>query len=196
MGLLISSDVGAHSHRTSSSGGSCRVRPPCGPSAGDQICLACNAVYEARGEPLDGEIATDQVAISRARSGQFRSSICGTIYQPSQFAWTHNGSPSVTCGEWQRAQYAAQEASSNDYKGKLADGYKYFFASSGPNKVNPRWAKNCRPQPGLTIGHHTFFQDCGSSSHQRLARSSESPQGQSWSDLSPAKSARPWQTRR
>ena len=48
----------------------------------EQECLA-NAVYfEARGEPLRGQLAVAEVVMNRAASGRFPASLCGVVVQP------------------------------------------------------------------------------------------------------------------
>jgi len=53
----------------------------------EQECLA-NAVYfEARGEPLRGQLARREVVMNRAASGRFPTSLCGVVAQPAQFSF-------------------------------------------------------------------------------------------------------------
>src|SRR6202008_3628337 len=62
-------------------------------------CLA-NAVYfEARGEPVRGQIAVAQVVMNRVFSGYYPNDVCGVVYQDShrhlacQFTFAGDGSP-------------------------------------------------------------------------------------------------------
>jgi spore germination cell wall hydrolase CwlJ-like protein len=54
----------------------------------DIECLAKNMYYEARGEGILGITLVANVTINRAMSGVYPSSICGVVYQKSQFSWT------------------------------------------------------------------------------------------------------------
>lgn len=51
-------------------------------------CLAKNIYFEARGEPIKGQIAVAQVVLNRLESDDYPSNICGIVYQPNQFSWT------------------------------------------------------------------------------------------------------------
>jgi spore germination cell wall hydrolase CwlJ-like protein len=64
-------------------------------------CMA-NAVYfEARGEPVSGQIAVAQVVLNRALSGFYPRDVCGVVYQNShrhlacQFTFSCDGIPDV-----------------------------------------------------------------------------------------------------
>lgn len=53
-------------------------------------CVAENIYFEARGEPLEGQIAVAEVTRNRATrlpNGTFLP-YCATVYAPSQFSWT------------------------------------------------------------------------------------------------------------
>ncbi len=54
-------------------------------TAADLKCLADNIYHEARGEPVEGQIAVAQVTLNRARLQS--KSICAIVYQPGQFSW-------------------------------------------------------------------------------------------------------------
>lgn len=50
------------------------------------LCLALNIYHEARGEPLDGQIAVANVTMNRAESD--RRKVCSVVTEKSQFSWT------------------------------------------------------------------------------------------------------------
>jgi N-acetylmuramoyl-L-alanine amidase len=50
------------------------------------ICLASVIYAEARGEPVDGQIAVAQVVLNRIEDSRWPDSICGIAEQPDQFA--------------------------------------------------------------------------------------------------------------
>src|SRR3546814_1401361 len=72
------------------------------------------AVYfESKGETLAGQLAVARVVINRSQSGDFPDSICGVVYQPSQFSFIRDGRmPSIKTGSraWHRAIAIAQIA--------------------------------------------------------------------------------------
>jgi spore germination cell wall hydrolase CwlJ-like protein len=51
-------------------------------------CLAQNIYYEARGEPLLGQLAVALVALNRVEDPRFPSTPCKVVWQPGQFVWT------------------------------------------------------------------------------------------------------------
>src|SRR5262249_43828085 len=79
-------------------------------------CLA-NAVYfEARGEPVRGQIAVAQVVLNRAFSGYYPNDVCGVVYQNAhrhlacQFTFACDGIPDVVTepDAWERATRIAR----------------------------------------------------------------------------------------
>ncbi len=80
-------------------------------------CLA-NAVYfEARGEPVRGQIAVAQVVMNRVFSPFYPNDVCGVVYQNAnrhlacQFTFACDGIPDVVTepDAWQRAQRIAHD---------------------------------------------------------------------------------------
>lgn len=52
------------------------------------ICLARTVYYEARGEPLKGQIAVAKVVLNRVAKTKGKYNVCDIVYQPHQFTWT------------------------------------------------------------------------------------------------------------
>ncbi len=120
-------------------------------SSREEECLAGAVYFEAKGEPLDGQLAVAQVIINRARSGRFPSSICGVVFQPSQFSFVGgNGFPPIARGSrhWLQAVAIARIAN-NDMWESTAGGALYFHA----RRVSPGWRLN----RVATIGNHVFY---------------------------------------
>ena len=46
-------------------------------------CLSEAVYFEARGEPVRGQIAVAQVVVNRAFSGYYPENVCGVVYQNS-----------------------------------------------------------------------------------------------------------------
>jgi large subunit ribosomal protein L33 len=58
-------------------------------------CLSRAVYYEARGEPVEGQLAVAQVIVNRTESdGRFPGTICGVIRQRGQFSFDPAGIPS------------------------------------------------------------------------------------------------------
>jgi N-acetylmuramoyl-L-alanine amidase len=55
-------------------------------------CLAASIYFEAKGEPLEGQLAVAEVVKNRAGSGgRFPSSICQVVFQKGQFHFVRGG---------------------------------------------------------------------------------------------------------
>jgi len=109
--------------------------------------------FEARGEPLSGQLAVAQVVINRANSGRFASSYCGVVTQPAQFSFVRSGRiPSANRGSpaWQRAKAIARIAHERLWQSEAGDAL-YFHASH----VSPGWARARTTR--ATIERHVFY---------------------------------------
>ena len=122
-------------------------------------CLA-NAIYfEARGEPVRGQIAVAQVVMNRVFSGYYPNDVCGVVYQDShrhlacQFTFTCDGIPDRIdeLDAWVRAREIARDTL--DGKMWLADVGKatHYHAYW----VHPIWVREMRKLD--RIGVHTFY---------------------------------------
>ncbi len=119
----------------------------------DLECLAGAVYFEARGEPLDGQLAVAKVVMNRAQSRQFPSSYCGVVTQRSQFSFVRNGripkAPRASAA-WKRAK-AISRIAHEELWDSAADDALYFHAKY----VSPSWrhAKTAR----ATINSHIFY---------------------------------------
>jgi spore germination cell wall hydrolase CwlJ-like protein len=117
----------------------------------DMRCLAGAIYFEARGEPLAGQLAVGRVIVNRAESDRFPSSYCDVVLQPAQFSFVRGGQiPSINTGSpaWQRAKAIAKIAHEGLWESP-AKGALFFHAAY----VSPHW--------GLTrlakVDHHIFY---------------------------------------
>jgi N-acetylmuramoyl-L-alanine amidase len=117
------------------------------------ICLALNIYHEARGEPRQGQKAVAHVVLNRRASAAFPNSICGVVWQRSQFSWTVRPVGSLVPRDkasWEQSQRAALRV----INGEVADptsGANHFHARS----IKPGWASRARAR--LNIGAHVFL---------------------------------------
>jgi spore germination cell wall hydrolase CwlJ-like protein len=105
----------------------------------DLKCLAQAIYFEARGEPIEGQLAVAEVVINRAKSGLYPDNYCDVITQPAQFSFVRRGQiPEADEGSaaWQRAEAIAEIAEQNLWRSK-ASGALYFHATY----VRPSWAR-------------------------------------------------------
>ncbi len=54
-------------------------------------CLASAIYFEAKGEPLVGQLAVASVILNRTRSGRFPADVCGVVTQRGQFSFVRAG---------------------------------------------------------------------------------------------------------
>jgi len=122
-------------------------------------CLA-NAIYfEARSEPVSGQIAVAQVVMNRVFSGFYPNDVCGVIYQNAyrhlacQFTFACDGKSKAINerGAWARANRIAKQT---------LDGQLYV-AAVGPSThyhavyVHPNWVREMRKM--AHYGIHNFY---------------------------------------
>lgn len=114
-------------------------------------CLAGAVYFEAKGEPLHGQLSVAEVILNRARSGRFPSSACGVVKQRGQFSFVRSGRfPAIarTSLAWKRAVAIAHIAVRD-----LADGPAPRALFFHAKYVSPRW-KLTRV---AAVGNHIFY---------------------------------------
>ena len=113
----------------------------------DTRCLARAVYFEARGEPLEGQLAVAQVILNRVATGRYASSVCGVIDQPRQFSFAHEREPRAG-NDWRIAEAIARIAMANQWE-PMAPRAVSFHAE----RVAPGWGL----QRVAQIGHHIFY---------------------------------------
>lgn len=114
-------------------------------------CLAAGVYYEAKGEPLEGQLAVAEVILNRAGSGRFPRSVCGVLKQRGQFSFVRGGSipqPPASAKAWKTALAVAKVARADKWDSKVSDAL-YFHA----RYVSPGWR---RARVG-SVGNHVFY---------------------------------------
>jgi spore germination cell wall hydrolase CwlJ-like protein len=122
-------------------------------------CLALNIYWEARSEPIPGQLAVAAVTLNRVQSPRFPSNVCDVVRQGGeirrhrcQFSWWCDGKKDVPLNAeaWRRATTLARLISA----GVIADptdGALWYHA----DYVRPKWAS--AKEPVATIGRHIFY---------------------------------------
>ena len=115
-------------------------------------CLATGVYFEAKSEPLAGQLAVGKVIANRTGShGRFPSSYCGVLFQRGQFSFVHGRSlPSVprSSKQWQTAVAIAKIVDQDLKESSVGDAL-FFHA----RYVSPGW----RLKRVASIGNHVFF---------------------------------------
>lgn len=113
-------------------------------------CLAVSVYYEAKSEPLAGQLAVADVILNRTESGRFPRSVCGVVTQRGQFSFVRAGklpTPPAN-GQWKKALAVAQVAMKDQWDSPVPEAL-YFHA----RYVKPSWN---RPRVGA-VGNHVFY---------------------------------------
>jgi spore germination cell wall hydrolase CwlJ-like protein len=122
-------------------------------------CLASAIYFEARGEPVRGQIAVAQVVMNRVFSGYYPGDVCGVVYQDShrhlacQFTFACDGRRDRVdeLDAWVRAREIARDTLDGRFwladVGKATHYHAYW--------VHPGWVREMRKLD--RIGVHTFY---------------------------------------
>lgn len=116
-------------------------------------CLARAVYFEARGEPLEGQLAVAQVVINRSRDPKFAGTICNVVREPAQFSFVRSGripNPNVGSDAWPKAVAIAHIALAGIKHSRVSDSL-YYHATS----VSPLW-RNAFSRKAK-IGRHIFY---------------------------------------
>lgn len=115
-------------------------------------CLAGAIYFEARGEPLYGQLAVAEVIINRAASGRFPASYCGVVTQRSQFSFVKGGRiPQAPTGSatYRTAKAIALIAHRDLWDSEAKDAL-FFHATH----VSPNWRGK---KLAARINNHVFY---------------------------------------
>ena len=116
----------------------------------DLACMAGAVYFEAKGEPLSGQLAVADVIINRTKSGRFPTSICSVVKQRGQFSFVRNGRiPAIANSRAYRTAVAVARVAMADAWDSPAANAMYFHA----RRVSPAW----RMQKVASIGNHIFY---------------------------------------
>jgi N-acetylmuramoyl-L-alanine amidase len=114
-------------------------------------CLAVGVYFEAKSEPLSGQLAVGQVIANRANSGRFPTTYCGVLFQRSQFSFVRGRSyPTVarSSRQWQTAVAIAKIVDQQLHASPVPKAL-FFHAK----RVQPRW----RLTKVGSVGNHVFY---------------------------------------
>lgn len=123
------------------------------PISAEMQCLAGAVYFEARGEPLAGQLAVAQVIINRTEDSRFPQSYCSVVSQPRQFSFMRgNRMPAIRTGSaaWNRAVAIAEIAHQGLWESEAGDAV-FFHAKY----VRPGWSQ--RKTKLAQIDTHIFY---------------------------------------
>ena len=121
-------------------------------------CLADNIYYEARGEPVEGQIAVAQVTLNRVNAGHWGNRVCDVVYYKRagvcQFSWVCMPRAKPDKNQHAKAQVIAQRTADYLYTDVQ---YRYRYAQHfHSNKVQPKW--HTRLKKVTQTGNHIFYE--------------------------------------
>ena len=118
---------------------------------GDELqCMAGAIYFEAKGEPLNGQLAVAEVILNRSKSGRFPKSVCSVVTQRGQFSFVRGGRvPSIAPNKQYRTAVAVARVALADAWDSPATGAMYFHA----RRVSPSWNR----VQVAAIGNHVFY---------------------------------------
>jgi spore germination cell wall hydrolase CwlJ-like protein len=119
-----------------------------------QDCLASAVYFEARGEPLKGQLAVADVVLNRTASPKYPDSICEVVEQPWQFSFV-NATGRIpeanrSSQSWRNAVAIARIAMADTAEAVKGDVLWYHA-----DYVSPSWGRRLARQD--KIGLHIFY---------------------------------------
>ncbi len=120
----------------------------------EQDCLASAVYFEARGEPIDGQLAVADVVLNRVKSGKYPETICGVVEQPWQFSFV-NATGRIPAANraseaWKKA-VAISKIALDDLDVQVSKDVLWYHA----DYVAPSWGKRLTKEK--KVGLHIFY---------------------------------------
>lgn len=110
-------------------------------------CLAENIYYEARNQPIEGQIAVAAVTLNRMEDDRWPDTICGVVNQKYQFSWVGNVHEKPRGKAWRVAQEVALQTLGDEDRLRAT----HFHATY----VSPEWAT--KKKKVKKIKDHVFY---------------------------------------
>ena len=122
------------------------------------MCLALNIYFEARSEPIEGQIAIAEVTLNRVASTNYPNDVCSVVLQDNkdgcQFSWWCDGKSD------QPREHNSLRTSKALAELMLKEGHHITVIGNEAthyhsNDVHPYWANNLHKI--RRIGKHIFY---------------------------------------
>lgn len=110
-------------------------------------CLSKAAYFESKGESDAGMLAVIHTTLNRVKDVRFPKTICGVVYQKSQYSWVKHNPKVKEKEQYERAERLAQEAVEGKHK-DISRGALYF------NSLHKRPKGTVCT---IRIGGHSFY---------------------------------------
>ena len=122
------------------------------------MCLALNIYFEARSEPIEGQIAIAEVTLNRVASANYPNDVCSVVLQENkdgcQFSWWCDGKSD------QPREHNSLQTSKALAELMLNEGHHITVIGNEAthyhnNEVHPYWANDLHKI--RRIGKHIFY---------------------------------------
>lgn len=131
------------------------------------MCLALNLYFEARDQPVAGQLAVGFSTMNRVADKRYPSTVCGVVQQAKyyrwdkkhpilnqcQYSWFCDGKSDIPMDD--KAMLEATILAQNIYYGKLPDNSRGATHYHATWIDAPYWTKDMTIV--LTIGQHIFY---------------------------------------
>jgi spore germination cell wall hydrolase CwlJ-like protein len=116
------------------------------------ICLSLNVYWEARNQPLAGQLAVAQITMNRVHNNNYPNDVCSVVYDHKQFSWYWDGQSDIPKEEkaWETAMIVASAAMAGSGHVELQNSLHYHAVYS-----QPYWKDSMAYV--TTIGDHVFY---------------------------------------
>lgn len=129
-------------------------------SSQDFNCLAQAVYFEARGEPIEGQLAVAQVVLNRVKSSRYPNKVCAVVFQNEkrrhrcQFSFACDGKSDRPrhLGSWGQAKKISLIAVQGLWQDLSLEATHYHA-----NYVSPKWSASLKPT--VQYGAHYFYKD-------------------------------------
>jgi N-acetylmuramoyl-L-alanine amidase len=115
-------------------------------------CMAVAIYFEARGEPIDGQLMVAETILNRVADDRWPDNACDVIAQPRQFSFYEDrrSNRPRNMEAYTTAVLVAQDALAGEH---LHTGALYYHTPA----VRPVWRHDL--QPIGSVGNHLFYVD-------------------------------------
>ena len=115
-------------------------------------CLATAVYFEARSEPIEGQLMVAETVLNRVEDPRWPDTVCGVIKQPHQFSFYSDGLSDTP--KDMKAYATATEVAKEALSGAHLNTDALWYHTTS---VKPVWRHNI--QPIGVIGEHIFYVD-------------------------------------
>lgn len=121
------------------------------------MCLALNVYHEARGEPIEGQVAVALSTVNRAKKNN--ADLCDVVFSKGQYSWTITGARNkvVLAAYLPKDKEAYSKALMVSKSALYMEDFTGGATSYHSLSVNPVWSKTMRYVG--TWGNHRFYKE-------------------------------------